>query len=83
MYLHTQPELIVERMRRSGEIEKRPLLKEAADPADALRKLYEERKKNYSLVSSPRPRVRPPRRGETSVCLLALKAAPICYIYTG
>ena len=46
-----QPELIVERMRRSGEIDKRPLLKNAADPADALRKLYEERKKNYTLVS--------------------------------
>lgn len=50
VWLDLPPEAIVERMKASGEIEKRPLLKNAADPVEALEKLYSERKKNYGLA---------------------------------
>lgn len=89
LWLVPQPDDIVKRMQASGEIEKRPLLKQAspkrvslkidssvflvvllftevsaagltrscllnwsqaADPVQALKNLYEERKKNYGLV---------------------------------
>ena len=71
MYVHMQPEMIVERMKRSGEIDKRPLLKQAADPAAALRKLYDERKKNYSLVSQSVGSVNPTSRGPSRQADLA------------
>ena len=40
VWLDLPPDAIVARMKTSGEIEKRPLLKQAADPVEALRALY-------------------------------------------
>lgn len=50
VWLDLPPEGIVARMQSSGEIEKRPLLKAASDPVQAVRSLYEERKGNYALA---------------------------------
>lgn len=50
VWLDLPPDGIIARLQASGEIAKRPLLKQAADPVAVLRELYDARKTNYALA---------------------------------
>ncbi|GAB5033430.1 shikimate kinase [Nannochloropsis oceanica] len=50
VWLDLPPDAIIARLQASGEIAKRPLLKQAPDPVAVLRELYDARKANYALA---------------------------------
>jgi shikimate kinase len=50
VWLDLPADAIVKRLEEAGEVDKRPLLKQASDPVEALMKLYNERQKHYKLA---------------------------------